>query len=871
MPTSWQCTQCGASLETQSESGFCSRCLALSDAESFSTVQFSVTPQLQPAGAQGRAALPTPEQLAQYFPHLEVLELTGAGGMGAVYKARQPALDRLVAVKILPPSVGVDPSFSDRFMREARTLARLSHQNIVTVHDVGQSGGLFYFVMEFVAGLNLRQALQAARFDTARALDVALQICEALAYAHEEGVVHRDIKPANVLLDKRGRVKIADFGLAKLLAAPTAMTLTGSHQILGTPQYMAPEQIEHPQDVGHQADIYSLGVLLYEMLTGELPIGRFDPPSARAAVDARLDAIVLRALEKDPLRRHGTVAELHAQVAPLRAEFAPRTSELSASSSAIMMSNPLQPDSKNKPKSSPSLAPAVGIDLGTTYSAVAYIDASGRPVTLVNAEGDLVTPSLVLFDGQQPIVGKEALKAMSTEAQSVAQCAKRELGTRVYHRPLAGRTFPPEALQAFILNKLRLDASRQIGDFRKVVITVPAYFDELRRKATQDAGYMAGFEVLDIINEPTAAAISHGFHKGLVNPDGSFQQARKILVYDLGGGTFDVTAMEIEGDRFVALATDGDVQLGGQDWDQRLVNHVAARFTAEFNADPRADTNAAGRLWRECEDAKRTLSTRTSASISCEFHGHAARIKVTRDQFEELTQDLLDRTLFTTRQTLQLAGLTWADVDQVLLVGGSTRMPMVRRALSELSGKEPDASVSVDEAVAHGAALHAANLLARSSGGKPLIEFKSVNAHSLGVAATDLKTGRKRNAILIPRNTRLPVQAKRVFRTHKAAQHSILVQIVEGESNSPEDCLQLGQCVIRDLPADLPAQTPVSVRFTYKENGRLSVHVTVAGSDRETRQEIVRPHAFTPEQLDAWRAHVLGGEQVPTGEGAITL
>ena len=501
---------------------------------------------------------------------------------------------------------------------------------------------------------------------------------------------------------------------------------------------------------------------------------------------------------------------------------------------------------------------AVGIDLGTTYSAVAYIDETGRPVTLVNAEGDLVTPSVVLFEGNQAVVGKEALKAIATEAEHVAQCAKRELGDRTFHKPLQGRRFPPEALQAFVLNKLRQDASRHIGDFRQVVITVPAYFDEVRRKATQDAGYMAGFEVLDIINEPTAAAIAHGFLKGFLNRSGESNEPRKLLVYDLGGGTFDVTVMEIKGNEFSALATDGDVQLGGQDWDQRLVDYVAAEFKATYKLDPREDPNTAGRLWRECEDAKRTLSARSKVSISCDYKSQAVRVEVTRDKFEEITQDLLNRTQFTTKQTLQAAGLRWSDLDYVLMVGGSTRMPMVAKMLRELVGKEPDASVAVDEAVAHGAALHAAIMLAKGRGEKPLLEVRNVNSHSLGVVATDARTDRKRNAILIPRNTPLPVTAKRVFRTQKESQQSILVQIVEGESASPEDCSQIGKCVVRDLPPGLPAQTPIDVRFSYQENGRLTVNVSVAGTGRDLKHEIARDNSLTPEQLDAWRLYITG-------------
>src|SRR5688572_23341699 len=257
--------------------------------------------------------------------------------------------------------------------------------------------------------------------------------------------------------------------------------------------------------------------------------------------------------------------------------------------------------------------PPVGIDLGTTYSAVAYLDDLGRPQTLANAEGDKITPSVVFLEGSNVVVGKEALKAIATDAESIAECAKRDLGHRMYHKVLGGRQYPPEALQAFVLNKLRVDAKRQIGDFAKVVVTVPAYFDEVRRKATQDAGYMAGFEVMDIINEPTAAAVAFGFQQGFLKQGSDGGGGKRVLVYDLGGGTFDVTVMEIGGREFVTLATDGDVQLGGRDWDQRLVDFVAEEFIRKFGLDPREDPNTAGRLWRECEDAKRTLSARTKA------------------------------------------------------------------------------------------------------------------------------------------------------------------------------------------------------------------------------------------------------------------
>jgi len=243
--------------------------------------------------------------------------------MGLVYKARQPKLDRLVALKLLSRASGADPAFGERFNREARVLARLSHPNIVAVHDFGQAGAFYYLVMEFVDGVNLRQAMRAGRFKPAQALALVPKICDALQYAHEEGVLHRDIKPENLLLDTRGRVKIADFGIAKLQGEARDITLTASGAALGTPHYMAPEQLEHPQDVDQRADIYSLGVVFYEMLTGELPLGRFAPPSEKSLVDARIDAIVFRTLEKERERRFQSAGEVKTQVENVTANPAP--------------------------------------------------------------------------------------------------------------------------------------------------------------------------------------------------------------------------------------------------------------------------------------------------------------------------------------------------------------------------------------------------------------------------------------------------------------------------------------------------------------------------------------------------------------------
>ena len=258
---------------------------------------------------------PEPEDLAKFFPQLEILELLGKGGMGAVYKARQPGLDRLVAVKILPPEIGTDPAFAERFTREARALAKLSHQNIVSIFDFGQADGQYYFIMEYVDGANLRHVIETGAIKPEEALALVPQICEALQFAHDEGIVHRDIKPENILVDKQGRVKDCGLWLAKLLGkAPAEATLTGTHQAMGTLHYMAPEQMQGAATVDHRADIYSLGVVFYEMLTGELPIGRFEPPSKKVRIDVRLDEVVLRSLESAPARRYQHASDVKTEV-----------------------------------------------------------------------------------------------------------------------------------------------------------------------------------------------------------------------------------------------------------------------------------------------------------------------------------------------------------------------------------------------------------------------------------------------------------------------------------------------------------------------------------------------------------------------------
>jgi len=505
---------------------------------------------------------------------------------------------------------------------------------------------------------------------------------------------------------------------------------------------------------------------------------------------------------------------------------------------------------------------AVGIDLGTTYSAMAWIDETGQSQLLPNAEGDLLTPSVVLFDDEAVIVGKQAKKLGLHDATRLADCVKRDMGAPLYSRTLGGIQLPPEVIQAYILRKLKIDSEKVIGSNPKVVITVPAFFDEPRRKSTVDAAHVAGLHLLDIINEPTAAALAFGEVLGYLrdsstaNPKSEF-----ILVYDLGGGTFDATLIEMKAGDLRTIATDGDVQLGGRDWDDVLANLAAEEFKRQFGSDPRLERLALQRLIVQAEEAKHTLSVRSSAIIKVVFAGHALEYRVTRERFDEETAHLLERTAYVTRQLLTAAGLAWSELSRILLVGGSTRMPMVAQMLLDRTGIKPDHTVNPDEAVARGAAIYADYLMAGQveSGRRPKFHITNVNSHSLGIEGVDPTSGRKGNNIIIKRNTPLPAKRTKRFETKRPDQRSVVVKVLEGESTSPDECTPIGKTVIRDLPGGLPAGWPVSVTYEYLTNGRLKVSAEVQGTNRPVHLELERDGSLSNTLVSQWSRVVAAG------------
>jgi molecular chaperone DnaK len=501
----------------------------------------------------------------------------------------------------------------------------------------------------------------------------------------------------------------------------------------------------------------------------------------------------------------------------------------------------------------------VGIDLGTTYSAIATLDDHGQPVTLPNRDGDMLTPSAVLvLEDDSAVVGQAALDVALEQPDHVATLIKRRMGYPTFGRAVAGREFRPETLSAIILRKLVQDAELRLGPVSKAVITVPAYFDDTRRKATKDAGRIAGLEVLDILDEPTAAALAYSFRPAR---DGSGPAAladRKstVLVYDLGGGTFDVTLVRLSQRRFQALAVEGDVRLGGKDWDDCIVDHVARQFVQRHSTDPRDDPQSLAALTAAAERAKKTLSKLLQTTITCTHAGNVLTVPITRAEFENLTRELLIRTRFTTQQVLRQAGLTWDQVERVLLVGGSTHMPMTGQMIQELTGKQPDSSLAVSEVVARGAALHAGIAAAQSADENMGAEARellgqvveiNVNAHGLGIEVR--KQNERINDILIPKNTQLPTAASRVYYTVTENQQRVRVKVLQGEAPKPEACISIGECWIEGLPHNLPERSPVQVRYGVSSNGLIDVMALDMTSGKMARTAIKRDSGLSDEEI----------------------
>jgi molecular chaperone DnaK len=481
----------------------------------------------------------------------------------------------------------------------------------------------------------------------------------------------------------------------------------------------------------------------------------------------------------------------------------------------------------------------VGIDLGTTNSVIAALIGS-EPEIIANAEGSRLTPSVVAFtkDGQR-LVGQVAKRQSITNPERTISSIKREMGTN-HKVKIDDKEYTPQEISAMVLQKLKTDAESFLGEkITQAVITVPAYFTDSQRQATKDAGTIAGLEVLRIINEPTAAALAYGLDK---------KGDHKILVFDLGGGTFDVSVLELGDDVVEVKATSGNNRLGGDDFDQRVVDYVAEEFKKDQGIDLRTDRMALQRLIEAAEKAKVELSTVTTTDINLPFITATQdgpkhlNVPLTRAKFDELTADLVEKTMGPTKQALSDAGLSAKEIDRIVLVGGSTRIPAVQEAIRKLLGKEPHKGVNPDEVVAMGAAYQAA-VLGGEAKDVLLLDVTplSLGIETLGGVATKI----------IERNTTIPTEKKQIFSTAADNQNSVEIHVLQGERAMATDNKTLGRFMLDGIPPAPRGVPQIEVSFDIDANGIVNVSAKDLGTNREQKITITATSGLEKDQIDA--------------------
>ena len=495
----------------------------------------------------------------------------------------------------------------------------------------------------------------------------------------------------------------------------------------------------------------------------------------------------------------------------------------------------------------------LGIDLGTTISLASVVDSSGRPQVVTNRAGKHLIPSAVYFE-TNVMVGDAALDLGLLDPEGLAEAFKRDIGKAHFSREIRGNQVPPEVLTAYLIRHLMKIVSERHGEINSAVITVPAYFDERKRTATQQAAKLAGLDIIEIINEPTSAAIALG-HQLLLKNDQPNTRPKELLVYDLGGGTFDVTLLEFSNQTFRAISTDGDIYLGGRDFDERIISIIAERFRDRHGVDPRMHLAEMQRLWKRAREIKHALSDRTEIPIEFEHDGMSISFNLSRSEFEESIEPLVDRSIATTRDVVEAAGKRFSDIDEILLVGGSSRIPMVVKKVEQLTGKKVKLTSNPDELIAHGAALYAATKKGGILDSSAQFDVVNVNAHSLGVRGTDAATKQKINKILIPRNTPLPASRVYTFVTSTDGQKNARVPLLEGESENPDYCNVLGECMVRIDPP-IPRGSVIKVICNYASNGTISVTAKLPQTNASAYVEIRRDSYSTIESLDIWSARL---------------
>lgn len=768
----------------------------------------------------------------------------GKGGMGQVFRAHHRTMDRHVALKILPEAFSTKPEWVERFYSEIRAVGRLMHANIVTAFDAGQFGGIHYLVMELIEGTSLAQLVaQQGPLGTEQVVAIIAQAASALDYAHSQGIIHRDIKPSNMMLTERGILKILDFGLARFNAHAAEIEKDRQRQLMGTVEYMSPEQINAPDKVDHRSDLYSLGATMFFLLTGRpmftgeavqvaLAHVRTKPPAlyeVRGDVDLRLDSIFQKLIAKDVPDRFHTGAEVLEQMRSANLIDANRyTLEKDRSNQnrfgRLTQENPT--DGIRGESTSLRKYSAIGIDLGLIESRASFIDSQFelKEVLLDGISKSL--KGMLWSDGQQVKIGKSAADERAKHPSKIFYSLQRWFGLPILERPFGGRNVPPEVLVAAVIRRIVECTQIELPSVSHAVVTIPSCYDQLHRTSVTAACKIAGLEVLQLLEKHLAAALAHveievELHAS--NPNLHYA-TKHLLVCSLNGEACEAAVVRVEGRRVSSLSSAGDWKRGILRWQHRLAEKLSEQFLAENNVDVRQDLSLSSRFQRYVEQAFEYLNRHEFVDIHLEAAGHKLTYKLEREGLRELGGEIADDISKFAEQAIERSGIDIQLIDEVLLVGDILKMKLFQDQITQVLGKKKK-MVPISQAdLARGAAIQAQYLMPPSSPKSPYAEACTVYDFALMVEGPGNRMAAPRT--LIPRGTTLPTTLSKTLRFSSATIPNPHLQFVEGTRHGNLHWNRMGQVSMADVFEGRPANDPVQLHLVIDASGLWTADLT---------------------------------------------
>ncbi|AMV33090.1 Serine/threonine-protein kinase PknB [Pirellula sp. SH-Sr6A] len=794
--------------------------------------EFELQPGVVPLDRGSDPKTPSLPVLGEYV----ILERIGAGGMGQVFRAKHRTMDREVALKILPQSMSHDALARERFYAEVRATAKLMHPNIVTAFDAGchRSGDaqVHFLVMELIRGELLSQRIAASGpMSTREVVEILIQAASALEYAHSLGIVHRDIKPSNMMLTPSGTLKILDFGLAVLRDRMESTKDRTRSQIIGTVEFMAPEQINAPDQVDHRCDLYSLGATVFYLLTGRpmfsgelvqtaLAQVHRRPPAlyeVRADVDIRLDSVFQSLVAKNPDERLQSAAELIDKLQRLNLMEGLESSSRQGES-VLPKISPVRPtDFGLAPSTSQRQLAAIGIELGMIHSRVSYIDREHK-VEEVPVDGESTTLRNMLYsDGERVAVGGQAAELRASQPDRIFYGMQRWYGLPLLERPFGGRQVPPEVLVAAVVRQM-VNATRHVlPSASHAVVTVPACYDQLHRWSTKTACSIAGIELLQLLEKPLAATLAHvEIDSRLAKTASEDGYRRTFLVAMLTGSSCEVSVVQVEGLKVRLIATAGDWRRGMVRWHDRMAKKIASELEKRFGVSAREDRSIASRIQRTVERTFERMRAASVVPFIVEVPGGKFEGRLDRNRPEEWVDELVSDCGLYAKEVADRVGIAPGGFDAVLLLGDARWYPSIQNAVAQVAGPKVPLIPLKSSHIARGAAIQAEYLMPPMDIDSP--HAVSSTAYDLGVVMQDA-SGVTAPRILIPRDKPLSCQATRTLRFSKEGERQPVLQFVEGSRLGNSTWNKLGRVDLQTCFAGRRSSDPLQLRLEVDESG----------------------------------------------------